>query len=153
MTALKIILLGCVAALTIGATEDSEVAYPDGFRGWTHVTSSYVSEGHPSFPKYSGIHHIYANKPAMIGYRSGEYPIGSVIAFDLRAPKASPGSVQSGARALIDVMEKRQGGWRFIEFLGDNRVDAAINGEQGVKRCAGCHTKAKRGGVFSRVDD
>ncbi len=152
MTILKIILLGCVAALAIGAADDSEVAYPQGFREWTHVTSSYVGEGSPSFPKYAGIHHIYANQPAMTGYRTGAFPLGSVIAFDLHAPKTGPGSIQPGTRTLVDVMEKRRDGWRFIEFIGDSRTEVAVTGAQGVTRCMACHAKARRDGVFSRLD-
>lgn len=43
----------------------SPVAYPDGYRHWTHVKSATVNPASPAYAHFGGMHHIYANKPAM----------------------------------------------------------------------------------------
>lgn len=153
MRSLKIIMLAGIAAVSIGAGLDSEVAYPEGFRRWVHVSSAYIGEGHPAFARYGGIHHIHANELAMEGYRTGIFPIGSVLTFDVHAVKTGPGTIDPTTRKLLDVMEKRRDGWRFVEFEGDSKTKIAVTGAQAVKACAACHTGAPRDHVFSNLQD
>lgn len=153
MRSLKFITLASIAAVLIGASHDSEVAYPEGFRRWTHVSSAYIGEGHPAFPRYGGIHHIHANKLAMEGYRTGTFPVGSVLTFDVHDVKIGMGTIDPTTRKLLDVMEKRRDGWRFIEFDGDSKTKIAVTGAQAVNACAVCHTAAPRDHVFSTLQD
>jgi hypothetical protein len=149
-TAIKPIAIAVIAAATLGASHHDEVAYPVGFRRWAHVSSAYIGEGNPAYPRYGGIHHIYANDRALAGYRSGTFPVGSVLVFDLRDVKVGQGAIDPTTRKFLDVMEKRRDGWRFVEFAGDSRK-IAINGAQAVTACAACHDRAERDHVFSRL--
>ena len=56
--------------------------YPEGYRQWTHVSSTYIGPQSAAFEKNGGLHHIYANKQAVEGYRTGRFPEGSVIVAD-----------------------------------------------------------------------
>lgn len=147
--------LGCVLVIfaSASASDDREVDYPDGFRRWTHVTSGYIGEEHPGFVRYGGIHHIHANDRALTGYRTGKFPIGSVLTFDVHAVKKGAGTIDPTSRKLLDVMEKRATGWRFVEFDGDSRTKISVTGAQAVKACAACHTSAPRDHVFSTLQD
>jgi len=35
-----------------------------------------IEKGHPLYEAIGGIHHLYANKQALEGYRSGKFPAG-----------------------------------------------------------------------------
>ncbi|HEX6929881.1 MAG TPA: cytochrome P460 family protein, partial [Gammaproteobacteria bacterium] len=76
-------LAAAAACLAAFAADTVQVAYPEGYREWTHVKSMVIREGHPLFASFGGIHHLYANDKAMEGYRSGKFPDGAVIVFDL----------------------------------------------------------------------
>ena len=146
-------VLACVTALsaTSAATRRAPepVAYPDGFRRWSHVHSALVGPGGTR----PGLYHIYANDAAMRGYASGRFPEGSVIAFDLYDVTVENHVTKQAARKLVDVMVKdstrfaESGGWGFAEFLGDERVR-----KEGVqKQCAQCHaTRREQDWVFSK---
>lgn len=140
-----------LAAASLAAAEPRDVPYPDGYRLWTHVKSASIDPGSPAFPHFGGIHHIYANKAAMTGYRTGKYPDGSIIVFDVLEWKAGPGATVSGARRILDVMAKGKGsgGWAFTEFKGDSHTERAIGPDNPAAACAACHAKAKRDGVYS----
>lgn len=148
--AIKPLVVVLAAAATLGASSDKEVAYPAGFRSWTHVSSAYIGEGNPAFPRFGGIHHIYANDRALVGYRTGIFPIGSVLVFDLHDVTVGKGAIDPTTRKFLDVMEKRPGGWRFVEFAGSSRTEISVTGAKGVTACAACHTHAKRDHVFSQ---
>lgn len=147
---IKFLAITAVATVTLGASRDAEVAYPTGYRHWTHVSSAYVGEGNPAFPRYGGIHHIYANDRALAGYRTGTFPVGSVLVFDLFDVKVGPGTIDPTTRKFVDVMEKRAEGWRFVEFAGSSRTEIAVTGPKAVTACAACHERAERDHVFSR---
>jgi hypothetical protein len=137
-----------LALLAIGAASP-EVPYPEGFRQWEHVESGYVGPGSPAHPRFGGIHNIYANRKAMKGYRSGAFPAGSTIVFDVREAKATPGNFEPGTRKQIDVMTKDRSGWRFVEFAGDSRTERGVGVEAGKTECLACHRNAKRDFVFT----
>ncbi|QNQ09955.1 cytochrome P460 family protein [Sphingomonas alpina] len=154
MKLLGIIALAAVATVaTARSTQEPEIAYPANFRKWQHISSGYIGEGNPGFPRYGGIHYIYANDRAMTGYRTGTFPLGSVLVFDVHDVKTGPGTIDPTTRKLVDVMEKRHGGWRFVEFDGDSRTKISVTGDQAVKVCAACHETAKRDHVFSNFVD
>jgi hypothetical protein len=131
------------------------VAYPSGYRQWTHVKSALVGPQSPSFQRYGGLHHIYANDKAMEGYRTGKFPDGSVIVFDLLDVRENAGVTAEGARKFIDVMAKdskrfaQTGGWGFEEFKGDSQTERVLTSEAQTA-CYKCHTQKKEQGfVFS----
>lgn len=135
------------------APRSSEVKYPEGYRRWTHVKSVVSAPEGPS-DKRSGIHHIYANDLAMQGYKTGKFPEGSKLAFDLLDVTIEGTKTREGKRKLLDVMEKDSkrfaatGGWGFEEFVGDGRVP--LLRERAVTACFQCHlTRRESDYVFT----
>ena len=145
--------LVAIGSLTLGvkqwAQSDSQVAYPSNYRNWVHVRSALVDPNSPKAGRYGGLHHIYANEKAMEGYRTGQFPDGSVIVFDLLETQETSGTTLEGPRKFIDVMTKEgkryaeTGGWGFEEFVGDSQTERALTPEKKAQ-CYGCHTSGKR---------
>src|SRR5215203_3035914 len=130
-----------------------KIDYPIGYRLWVHIKSVTVAPPAPN-PRNHGIHHIYANELAMQGYKTGLFPDGSIIVFDLRQTQTNNGVTKEISRSFIDVMQKdgkrfeKTGGWGFEEFLGD-KTDPALSSEQKTA-CFTCHAGQKeKGFVFS----
>ena len=123
---IALIMLSAVGILMLGANlwaqSDSQAAYPSDY--------------------------IYANEKAMEGYRTGQFPEGSVIVFDLLETRENAGTTVEGPRKFIDLMTKESkrypetGGWGFEEFVGDSQTDRALTSEAKVA-CYSCHTKRK----------
>ena len=133
------------------------IAYPEGYRDWTHVKSMVIQPGHPLFESFGGIHHIYANEPALRGYGRGAFPDGSVIVFDLLEATTAGGATTEGPRKVLGVMHKDAkrwpdtGGWGFEGFSGDSRTERVV-ADAAAKACFACHTSQKdRDFVFSRA--
>ncbi len=140
-----------------------EIAYPDDYRNWMHIKSGVLKN---SGTRYDGVHHIYANAKALAGYRSGSFPDGSVIVFDMwRAEETAAPAIGKAAaiidpseRKFIDVMVRNSaryrqtGGWGFEEFRGNSRTDRLIKDQE--RECAACHRQgAGPDGVFSKLLD
>lgn len=143
-----------IFSANIFAGDPPSVPYPDGYRHWTHVKSMVIQQGHPLFDAFGGIHHLYANKKALAGYRSGKFPDGSVIVFDLLDTASATGALTEGPRKVVGVMHKNAkryantGGWGFEGFKADTR-DRAV-GKNAATACYECHTSQKdKGYVFS----
>ena len=150
-----------VAALGLTAAGEAPIAFPEGFRTWTHISSAVLGPENPAAPKYEGVHYIYANPKAMEGYRTGKWPDGAVIVYDQwTAEVAGKDATAAGARKFIDVMVRDSrrfaatGGWGYTEFTapGWTRVSEI---EANQKGCDGCHDKTATGGdrVFSAFQD
>ena len=145
-------MLVLAAALSMSsllfAADPAPVPYPEGYRHWVHVKSMTINQGHALYDAFGGIHHLYANKKAEQGYKSGKFPDGSVIAFDLLETKAADNTVQEGARKVLGVMHKDSrkykdtGGWGFEGFKGDSRSERAV-GANAATACFQCHTAQK----------
>jgi hypothetical protein len=143
-----------VAATAAASAGDASVAYPDGYRGWTHVKSMLIQPEHPLADPFAGIHHIYANDEAMEGYRSGRFPDGAVIVFDLLEYAEGDAAIVEAGRKLVGVMVKdaarfdETGGWGFEGFAGDSRSERLVT--DGGVGCFNCHTAQRdRDYVFS----
>ncbi|MBI4754339.1 MAG: cytochrome P460 family protein [Betaproteobacteria bacterium] len=138
---------------------EPEVAYPAGYRDWHHVKSMVIDKGHPLFESFGGIHHLYANKKAMEGYRAGKFPNGAVIVFDLLEAKQADNAVTEGARKVVGVMHKdakkfaATGGWGFEGFGGGDKTNRVVRANAATA-CFACHTPQKdHDYVFSRLRD
>jgi hypothetical protein len=141
-------LLLAASISPLAATSDSDrVAYPEGYRAWTHVKSMLIQPDHPLADPFAGIHHIYANAGAMAGYRSGSFPDGAVIVFDLLEYDEGDGAIVEGNRKFIGVMAKDSrrfsatGGWGYEAFAADSRTDRLVG--DGGQSCHGCHQAQK----------
>lgn len=157
MNPLRLLLLSGLAPLTLLApVHAAEVAYPAGYRNWTHVKSMVIEPGHPLHANFGGIHHLYANARAMEGYKSGTFRDGSVIVFDLLEADAADHAIVEGKRKLIGVMHRdgrhyaATGGWGFEGFAGGDRARRMV-GNDAATACFGCHEPHRQTGyVFSR---
>ena len=146
----KMLVLAAALSSTspLFAADPAPVPYPEGYRRWVHVKSMTINEGHPLYDAFGGIHHLYANKQAEQGYKSGKFADGSVIVFDLLEAKAVDNTVQEGARKVLGVMHKDTrkykdtGGWGFEAFKRDSKVDRAV-GKDAATACFQCHTAQK----------
>ena len=80
-TALSLATALSVSFITPVSAENSKVPYPEGYRNWTHVKTMLIQPGHALANPFQGIHHVYANKSAEKGLKSGRYPNGAVLVF------------------------------------------------------------------------
>lgn len=157
----RLVVAALAMSLLGAASKPSNlIPYPDGYRSWTHVKSAINEPTHPQFGKFSGMYHIYANKRAVEGYRTGRFADGSVIVFDLRKNRTENHVTQAAGRHFIDVMVKdskrykETGGWGYEEFQGNSREIRTISTTNGEKNCHSCHaTQEARGFVFSSMSD
>lgn len=156
---------GLLTALLIAASTgpalaaEDEVAYPAGFRDWHHVKSMVIEPGHPLFEAFGGIHHLYANAKAVEGYKSGRFPDGAVIVFDLLEATRADSAVVEGPRKIVGVMHKdgnkfsATGGWGFEGFAGGDEASRVVRSDAATA-CFACHTSEKdHDYVFSRLRD
>lgn len=146
-------LLATGIALAAGGS--AQVPYPEGYRHWTHVKSMLIEPGHPLHKDFGGLHHLYANDKALAGYRSGRFPDGAVIVFDLYAADEKDKTVTAGAHKIVGVMHKdskrwpETGGWGFEGFPGGDRSKRAV-GDKAATACFACHMQQqKQDYVFS----
>lgn len=146
----KMLVLAAAVSMAspLFAAEPPPVPYPQGYRQWTHVKTMTILQGHALYDAFGGIHHLYANKKAEQGYRSGKFADGSVIVFDLLETRAADNTVQEGARKVLGVMHKDgrkykdTGGWGFEGFKGDSKTERAV-GKHAATACFQCHTAQK----------
>lgn len=149
-------LIACAALVPLTCLAQ-DVPYPQGYRQWTHVKTMQIKPGHPLYEAFGGIHHIYANAKAREGYRSGKFPDGAVLVFDLLEAKEEGAAVTEGPRKVLGVMHKDAakykdtGGWGFEGFKGDSRKERVV-GDKAASACFQCHTSQKNHDyVFSRL--
>jgi cytochrome P460 len=149
----KTLVLLLVTALSAGgfslwAQLDDIAPFPKEFRKWAHVKSVLVGPQSAAFATEGGIHHIYANDKALEGYKSGKFPDGSVIVYDLLEIKEVVGNTIEGPTRRIDVMMKQSelyrttGGWEFMSFPGGNPANGNLTAERQAT-CAACHANRK----------
>jgi hypothetical protein len=138
------VIAATIVAATAFAATHAEVPYPANYRTWTHVKSMVIEPGHALHAAFGGIHHLYANDAAMQGYRSGKFPDGAVIVFDLLEAHAKDNTVTEGARKVVGVMHRdakkfaATGGWGFEGFAGDSKTTRAV-GANAATACFACH--------------
>jgi hypothetical protein len=141
--------LAVLAAVIAGsaAAPDEEIPFPADYRTWAHVKSALVRSDHPAFATEGGIHHIYANAAAVTGYRTGTFPDGAILVYDLLETTEKTGLILEGRNRRIDVMVKdsvrfaASHGWGFARFPGGARTNALL--KEGQAQCLECHAKRK----------
>lgn len=136
-----------ISLVSISQAVDNKVAYPEGYRSWTHTKSMLIHPGHALADPFQGIHHIYANSKALAGLKSGKYEDGSTFVFDLLNYVDKDLTITEGERKLIGVMHKdaktyaATGGWGFEGFGGNKKTERLT--KDGGKGCFDCHTSEK----------
>src|SRR5262245_31661368 len=153
------LLAGCLALagwLSASAEEPTDdTAVPNDYRKWTHLKSSLVGPKSKIFDAEGGIHHIYANDKAMEGLKTGKYPEGAALVYDLLEVKEANAITTEGSRRRIDLMVKNReqgkdtGGWVFQRFMCDNWHDDVLKPAD-RSSCFDCHKKQmQKDSVFS----
>jgi hypothetical protein len=144
---------------TVSWAAETGVPYPTGYRDWHHVKSMVIEQGHPLYEAFGGIHHIYANRQALEGYRTSRFPEGSIIVFDLLEAAHAGNAITEGARKVVGVMHKdpgkyaATGGWGFEGFGGGDAENPVVR-EKAPSACFGCHEPQKsQDFTFSRLRD
>lgn len=155
----KYLTLTAIAAIYMVTTANADtqsVDYPEDYRTWTHIKSMVIQEGHALFSSFGGIHHIYANDTAMIGYETGHFPEGSIIAFDLLEAIDADSTITENERKVLGVMKKdsqkfaHTAGWGF-EGFGNGEKNNRVVGNNYEEACFACHTSQKDNDyVFSK---
>jgi hypothetical protein len=146
-TAVAVALVLAAAPMTGTAADSSDVAFPEGYRAWSHVKSMVINEGHPLYEAVGGLHNIYANPDALRGYRGDEsFADGSVIVFDLFEAVDADHAIAEGKRKAVIVMEKNSAygntdGWGYQVF--DPATKQPTLDAKGAADCHGCHTGQK----------
>ena len=146
--ALGLTIISATLGALAFAAASAEVPYPANYRQWTHVKSMVIGSGHPLHATFGGIHHLYANEPAMKGYRDGKFPDGAVIVFDLLEATSADNAVTEGKRKVVGVMHRdakkyaATGGWGFEGFAGDSQTQRVV-GANAATACFACHQARK----------
>lgn len=154
----SVLALACAAAAGLPLrAEEAKVAFPEGYRSWYHVKSMLIEEGHPLYEAFGGLHHIYANDAALEGYRSGSFPDGAVIVFDLLAvERTAENAVVEKERKVLGVMQRdasafaATGGWGYEGFGGGDPASRVV-GANAAEACHACHEGAAPDFVFSEL--
>lgn len=126
------------------AAQPRPIAFPDGYRGWTHVKSMWLGADHALANPFAGLHHVYVNDAGRAALEKGApLPDGSVIVFDLLEATVGDAAITEGPRKLVGVMVKDRsayaatGGWGFEAFAGDSKTSRLVT--DGGAGCFGCH--------------
>ena len=118
------------------------VPFPADYRTWAHVKSTLVGPQSAFAASQLGIHHIYANAQAVEGYRTGKFPDGSILVYDLLETIEANGNTNEGRQRRVDLMVKQSETYRDTGGWGFARYDPA-EGRAGELRptCFGCHSR------------
>lgn len=145
----------CSLYICLNAADNSPDQFPAGYRQWVHVKSALIGPQFPQFASEGGIHHIYANDKAMQGLRTGQFPDGAVLVYDLLETTENGGVISEGPRRRVDVMRKDSkayagsGGWWFGRFMGKDQQHETLTSEHRAA-CFACHqNRQAQGFVFS----
>lgn len=144
-TYLVIALLAALCSAFIAGNHVAEpIPYPEGYHKWTHIRTFLTGFEGKEPKRGDGFHDIYANEKAMVGYRTGHFPDGAILVFDVREAVTTAGTMSAGTRKYMNLMLKDSarfkdtGGWGFEEFTGDSRTEGRLSVER-QKKCFDCH--------------
>jgi hypothetical protein len=143
---LSVAIVACIGAtsFTFKKPADGPIAYPEGYRRWTHIKSSVLGPEHPNV-SYRGFNHVYANDKAFQGFESGTFPEGSIIVFDVIEASTSNQYSAEGKRNHMDVMVRdatkfaATDGWGYAQFEADGKPRMLT--EETTTKCYQCHLK------------
>ena len=154
----RLLLIITMLATPYPSLGDEAIDYPSNYRTWTHVKTALITQSHPLFETFGGIHHVYANDTALRALKGQtEFPEGSVLVFDLFVAELVDGVIGEGPRRRLDVMQKSSvkfsstDNWGYGSFRESTRQ---LIFQDIVQKCVGCHaTQEGTDFVFSRFRD
>ena len=144
---LKASVLLIAAGIACAGDAGAPVPFPAEYRNWAVTRSLVVGPENKSFATIGGFHHYYANEKAMEGFRTGEFPNGSVVVDERLATREEGGTTFEGIKKYVAVMEKEAtryqttGGWGFDVFADEDRTQGAPASVRAA--CFSCHSKRK----------
>jgi len=131
------------SSLLLGQTQP-RVAFPEGYRNWTHVKSAVILEGHVNYNAFGGVHHVYANDLALNALNNGTpFEKGAILVFDLLEERVEGNAIIEGPRKVIGVMEKdpdrfaETQGWGFEDFRQGDASQRMVTDMR--EQCLSCH--------------
>lgn len=151
-----ILMIGLLTGVNKYGFSSVQVAYPEGYRDWTHVKSMVIKSGHPLYNAFGGIHHVYANDKALEALKNNDkvFPDGSILVFDLLTAEQKDNAITEGLRKVVGVMQKDSkkykdtDGWGYEGFKGDTKDRVVKNPKAD---CHQCHVSQKETDfVFSK---
>jgi len=160
ISGLVIVLVLITSFVQYNKTDNRKrVAFPEGYRSWTHVKSVVVTKSHSLYDRFGGIHHIYANDKALTSLKDdATFEKGSVLIFDLKKEIVRDSLIYEGSRRSVAVMLKdvdrfaETGGWGFEEFIKDDQRIRIVTDAN--KQCFSCHKSQKVSDyVYSKYRD
>lgn len=138
-------------ATMLHAQEVRHVPFPESYRSWQLVKSIVVGPDSSLFATRGGIHHYYANRLAIAGYKTGKFPEGAIIVDEAMWMKDGDGLAKGiwleNGRRFIEVMSKDANlykatdGWGYERFEGETHNGQL--GPDGQAHCNDCHEKAQ----------
>jgi hypothetical protein len=140
------VLLGA-AGIACAGDAGAPVAFPSEYRNWAVARSLVVGPEAKNFATVGGFHHYYANEKAMEGFRTGQFPDGSVVVDERLEARQEAGTTFEGKKKYVAVMEKEAtryqstGGWGFDVFVGADRTQGASASVRAG--CFSCHSQRK----------
>jgi hypothetical protein len=154
-----LLAFGMTTAVVSSADDRQPVPYPEGFRSWVVARSLVIGPDHATFANRGGMHHYYANEKAVVGYRTGTFPDGSIVVDEAVFTKDGEGQAKGilleGERRFLDVMVKdtrrydSTGGWGYEHFDKDDKDGRLSDRDRAT--CSTCHAKSPTDHVFSRL--
>ena len=92
-------VLAVISAAWLWAEPEYTVEYPQGYRKWTHVMSYVIGPQSPAYERNGGLHNFYANDKAVEGYRTGQFPDGSILIDERNKTEEKDGVARTGDRS------------------------------------------------------
>jgi hypothetical protein len=144
---LRASVLLVAAGLACAADGGAPAPFPAEYRKWAVARSLVVGPENKNFATNGGLHHYYLNEKAMEGFRTGQFPDGSVVVDERLEVRQEAGATFEGPRKSVAVMEKNAtryqstGGWGFDVFVGEDRTQGASASVRGA--CFSRHSQRK----------
>jgi len=140
------LLLLVATGVACAAEAGAPVPFPSEYRQWAVTKSLVVGPESKTFATRGGFHHYYANAKAVEGFRTGQFPEGSVVIDERLEARQADGATLEGPWTSLAVMEKAAryqstGGWGFDLFTGQDRTRGASASVRAA--CFSCHSQRK----------
>jgi hypothetical protein len=102
---LVVVAIIVTSSFKMQPSADADIAYPEGYRNWMHIKSGIVAPDHQNI-LYRGFNQVYANEKAMQGYRTRNFPHGTVSVFDVVEALPNENYTAEGKRRQMDVISR-----------------------------------------------
>lgn len=131
------------------AQKKPAIAFPEGYRKWTHVRTVVIfSKDNKLFDRFGGLNNVYVNDIGWPSLQQGKsYRDGSAFALEVSDIRTFQGAIEARGRKFLAVMRKNSklypntGGWGFEVFQGYQGAGSLK--EKDVKVCFDCHASQK----------